>query len=164
MAGPLPGALYGLSARAANGPGEGISECGPTATPVATRWHAKRFRASVDPCVALQEVEVADVEAGSPLERDPIEDRNVTPCYRYHSFGAKVLEDAVDMHDRKPDGIAQLDLRHGEPVAVVLRQPDRPVPNEQLAQDMGDALSGRAPAVVRHPLPDDRCIRQARTP
>jgi hypothetical protein len=52
-------------------------------------------------------MEAVCIETDSFFESRPAENRHIASRYRYQSFTTKVLEDAIDMHDRNPNGIAE---------------------------------------------------------
>src|SRR5215207_289122 len=77
---------------------------------------------------------------------------------------AQPLQAAVDVHRREPEGIADLRLRQGKHERALLGEPDRPKPQEQLAQEVRDPGVRLLASDPQQPLPEHRAVDERIAP
>src|SRR4051812_16249481 len=98
-------------------------------------------------------MQISRVELGHLLQPRPVQDRQTAMMQRDQPLTPQLLQRAVDVDSREPEGVAQFELRERETARVILGQPDRAQAREHLTQEMSQMTQRRATAQALDPGP-----------
>ena len=109
-------------------------------------------------------MEVCRIELPDLAQPAPVTDQQPPSRARDEAERAQPLQAAVDVHRREPEGIADLRLRQGKLERALLGEPDRPKPQEQLAQEVRDPRVRLLASDPEQPLPEHRAVDERIAP
>ena len=104
------------------------------------------------------------VEAAERLQPRDVQDHQRSVLQRDELLGAQALEHPVHVDVGQSHGVGNLDLREGQIVGAVAREPHSLQTQQELAQQVGDALLGGSCADVDQPLAQRRLVHQRAPP
>jgi hypothetical protein len=110
------------------------------------------------------DLQIFGIELRSFSQSGPIEKGYARGLRTYQAGGPHFSEGAIDMDNRQSESVAELALRHGKIVSVVVGQPRAVETMPDFAKQVRQTGVGRTPAQICYPFPADGSLEHGFSP